>query len=290
MSLYISCSSNIKKRKAAPLFCFENEQCLLARPRRKKEYLFETDNRSLRSFERVVSFANDKSLDSYEILLTGEELLEDVLAFLSHYLLDKDINIGLLTTDVNYIRANMNLITNYGLANPFELMSEHVLYDVEESNEAPIGRKRYQKIAANCLACVCEPNGPDQAKVRKSKDLNLDESFHDKFMRHLIKSEMDNVDVYRRAGVSKQVFSNILSNKDMIPTKNTLVSLCIGLELPFDDAKELIESAGYSLSRSIAFDSIVMNHIQQENYNLDLINIDLYEYGCPLLGWHPREN
>ena len=292
MGLYISCSSNVKNRKAAPLFCFENGQCFLIRQRRKKELLFDADNQSLHYFEKILSFASDKILTSFEILLTGEELLEDILKFLSGYLLDKDITIGLLTDDINYIHANLNLITYYGLTNPLELASivEHRLHIRADVFDAPTHGIQHREKAADRLSFVAGPNGPDQAKARKKKELNLDESFHDKFMRHLIESEMNNSDIYRRAGISKQVFSNILSNKDMIPTKNTLVSLCIGLELSFDDAKELIESAGYSLSRSIAFDSIVVKHIRQEDYDLNSINIELYEYGCQLLGWHPRES
>lgn len=76
----------------------------------------------------------------------------------------------------------------------------------------------------------------------------------------------------------------------MIPTKLTLISLCIGLELSLKAAKELMISAGYSLSRSIMLDAIVMKYLREEIYDFELINSELDEYGCQLLGWRPRDN
>ncbi len=98
------------------------------------------------------------------------------------------------------------------------------------------------------------------------------------------------LEIYKKAGISKQVFSKIISDKDMIPTKLTVIALCIGLELTLRDANELMNAAGYSLSHSIVLDVIIIRYLRREIYDLDLINQELYEHGCPLLGWKPRDD
>ncbi len=48
-------------------------------------------------------------------------------------------------------------------------------------------------------------------------------------------------EVYKRAEVSKQLFSKILSNKDYQPTKNTAIQLALGLQLNLPQTQELLE-------------------------------------------------
>ena len=35
---------------------------------------------------------------------------------------------------------------------------------------------------------------------------------------------------------------------------------------------------------------ILMKYLREEIYDFELINSELDEYGCQLLGWHPRDN
>ena len=74
----------------------------------------------------------------------------------------------------------------------------------------------------------------------------------------------------------------------MIPKKDTVICLIIGMELPFIDAMKLLESAGYALSKSIVFDVVVTKYLKKEIFDLDIINNELAERQCPLLGWKPR--
>ena len=76
----------------------------------------------------------------------------------------------------------------------------------------------------------------------------------------------------------------------MIPKKDTIICLILGLELPLSEGQDLLKSAGYTLSRSIMLDSVVMKYINHGIYDYNDINIELNERGCPLLGWKPRED
>lgn len=121
-------------------------------------------------------------------------------------------------------------------------------------------------------------------------DIRLDEPFRDKLMKYLIESNKTNAEIYHKAGVSKQVFSKIISSPDMVPTKGTVLCLAIGLELKLKETVELLQSAGYALSKSIRSDMIIAAYIKMGIYDLDRINQDLNEYGCPILGWKPRDD
>ncbi|MBO4667883.1 MAG: hypothetical protein J5666_07165, partial [Bacilli bacterium] len=128
------------------------------------------------------------------------------------------------------------------------------------------------------------------APLRKPKTIKLKESFHDQLLKLIIESGKDNADIYKDSGITRQVFSKIMCTPSLIPKKETIICLCIGLELDLEQSLELLNAAGYTLSESIMLDSIVMKYLDDELYDLDFINSELNEYNCPLLGWHPRED
>ena len=91
-------------------------------------------------------------------------------------------------------------------------------------------------------------------------------------------------DVYKRAEVSKQLFSKIISNRDYQPTKNTVLQLAIGLQLDVPQTKALLNRAGYALTRSSKTDLVVQYYIERNIHNVPFINLALDDCGLPLLG------
>ncbi len=90
-------------------------------------------------------------------------------------------------------------------------------------------------------------------------------------------------EVYKRAEVSKQLFSKILSNPYYQPKKNTAIQLAIGLQLDIGKTQKLLEKAGYALTRSSKADLIVQYCIERKIYSVALINLALHEHELPLL-------
>lgn len=90
-------------------------------------------------------------------------------------------------------------------------------------------------------------------------------------------------EVYKRAEVSKQLFSKILNNPDYQPTKSTVIQLALGLQLDLPQTQKLLEKAGYSLTRSSKTDLVVKYYIERKIYNVTFINEALYDCGLPLL-------
>lgn len=90
-------------------------------------------------------------------------------------------------------------------------------------------------------------------------------------------------DIYHRASISRQLFNKIINKKGYMPSKPTILQLAIGLKLDINETKTLLEKAGYALSRSSKSDMIIRYFIENKTYNIQLINIALYDYNQPLL-------
>ena len=90
-------------------------------------------------------------------------------------------------------------------------------------------------------------------------------------------------EVYKRAEVSKQLFSKILNNPDYQPTKSTAIQLALGLQLDLPQTQKLLEKAGFALTRSSKADLVVQYYIERKIYSVTFINEALYDCGLPLL-------
>ncbi len=90
-------------------------------------------------------------------------------------------------------------------------------------------------------------------------------------------------EVYKRAEVSKQLFSKILNNKNYQPSKDTVIQLAIGLQLNLPQTQKLLEKAGYTLTRSSKADLVVQYCIERKIYSVTFINEALSDCGLPLL-------
>jgi hypothetical protein len=114
--------------------------------------------------------------------------------------------------------------------------------------------------------------------------VDTEDSFSKRLRRFVIAKGMDDVAVYKRANLSRQHWSKIISNENYQPSKRTVVALAVSLRLNLDETKDLLLSAGFALSRSFTFDLVIEYFITQQNYDIYLINEVLFKYEQPLLG------
>jgi hypothetical protein len=92
---------------------------------------------------------------------------------------------------------------------------------------------------------------------------------------------------YKRAGVSRQVYSRIVASNDAKVDKRTTMLFCIGLQLSIDEAELLMKSAGYAFSDTIPEDMVFRYCILNKIWNLDDVNEILVRCG---LGVRVRES
>ena len=115
-----------------------------------------------------------------------------------------------------------------------------------------------------------------------SSSTNL--SFVEKLLLHIRQKDLFEPDVYKSAQMDRRLFSKIISNKDYQPSKDTVLALVFALKLSLEEAKDLLDRAGYTLSHSLKRDIIVEYFIKEKVYNLNNINAFLYNMNEKIIG------
>ncbi|MBT1174340.1 macro domain-containing protein [Bifidobacterium sp. LC6] len=113
---------------------------------------------------------------------------------------------------------------------------------------------------------------------------DLDEPFNVILMRIIDAKGYSDVDVYKRANISRKLFSKIRCGNGYMPSKKTVLALAISLRLDIDETEDLLACAGYALSHSVKFDVIVEFFIAHGIFDVFTINESLFRYDQPLLG------
>ena len=195
----------------------------------------------------IMDFLKDNEMDVYLVLYTHESVLEGNKLY-------RDIKAYI---DDNYVEEN------------------HMAHSLNN-----VRRSRKADDAAEFKTVVC-----DKLDLFESIDFAQEtefkvkaETFHEMLFRLIEESGKKNSEVYKAANMSKQLFSKIKSNEAYIPTKKSIISLAIGLNLDLDATNELLMTEGYILTDSLLFDTIVMYFIEHENYNIFDINEALWDY------------
>ncbi len=110
---------------------------------------------------------------------------------------------------------------------------------------------------------------------------HLSDTFQEYLMYLIGVKKLTNAEVYKRALVTKQLFSKIKLNPDYHPDKATAMRLCVGAKLNLDETKDLLMRAGYALSPCDKRDIIFSFFIEHEVFDMIEIDIALGEHGLP---------
>ena len=110
---------------------------------------------------------------------------------------------------------------------------------------------------------------------------HMGDSFQQYLMYLIERKGLTNAEVYKRAFVTKQLFSKIKLNPDYHPDKATAMRLCVGAGLNLDETKDLLARAGYALSPCDKRDIIFSYFIEREVFDMIEIDIVLENYDLP---------
>ncbi|MBQ3756596.1 MAG: macro domain-containing protein [Oscillospiraceae bacterium] len=89
---------------------------------------------------------------------------------------------------------------------------------------------------------------------------------------------------YIQANINKAMFWNMKNNPRQIPKKTNALACVIGLRLDYDQAIDLLGRAGMTLSKYYETDRVVEDRIRKQMYDIDEINLELFDRDLALLG------
>ena len=88
---------------------------------------------------------------------------------------------------------------------------------------------------------------------------------------------------FERSHIDRKLLSKIKTDFTYHPTKLTAIRACVGLDLTLEQAVELLETAGYTLSSASSFDLAIRFCLIKSITDIEIINGILTELEEPLL-------
>ena len=263
-------------------------------------------------YANSLELAADLSCESiaFPMIATGvygfpkDEALDIALKEIGKFLLTHEMNITLVVFDRKALELSKKLIGEID-----EYIDEHSVgilrgkeYGTSQKNvqrrrrmedEIRLMDEQWQMedFAAGGFHAMSMPCAAPPADITDAYEMSLDEvlkSKEDTFQQRLFKlideRGLDDVTVYKRANVDRKVFSKIRSNVNYQPKKVTAIAFAIALHLDLPEMRDLLARAGFALSPGSKFDLIISYFVSNRKYNINDINIALFDYEQPLLG------
>ena len=134
------------------------------------------------------------------------------------------------------------------------------------------------KYETNKTAYAIKEPTPDYGSINNSIT-PTDDILQEKIRKTILSKELDEVAIYKKADVDRKLFSKIRTQPDYHPNKNTILKLCLAMNLNTDETEDLLKTAGYSLSKSLRSDLILRYCFNHNIYDVITVNEILDHYG-----------
>lgn len=209
--------------------------------------------------------------------MQNQRLYESVGEYIDKYYVDKPEDIR---SDDKEIKSIFDRISKFrkkktGAQYDFEKDEDIELYDCEEVSFDDADMRKTKVTVAMSSTLAANRN-------IESLMGQIEETFSQRLLRLIDERGMTDSEAYNKAYIDRRHFSKIRKDVNYTPNKKTVLAFAIALELSIDEAKDLLNSAGFALSRSSKTDIIVAYFLQNKIYDMFEINEILDAYGQPI--------
>jgi len=213
-----------------------------------------------------------------------DQALQIAISAIGEFLLNHEMIVYLVVYDKKAYMLSEKLFTAIEKYIDDNYVEEHL--DKRRRNIEPYEFRQISNIQEIHTQYNVPAPMPAQEEKRRLEDVigQLDESFSQMLLRLIDEKGMTDVATYKRANIDRKLFSKIRSGKGYNPSKVTAIAFAIALGLNLDETRDLLNKAGYTLSRSSRFDVIIEYFIEEGNYNIYEINEALFAFDQVLLG------
>ena len=224
-----------------------------------------------------LALAQDCSTVAFPLISSGvygypkDQALKVAVDTIGDFLLTHDMTVYLVIFDRAAYTISSRLFADIAAYIDDRYVEQHA-----ESRE-----EEYRRAIAFVCAPAAAPGVPEGLNRAVER---LDESFSQMLLRKIDEKGMTDAQCYKKANIDRKLFSKIRSDVHYKPSKPTAMAFAIALELPLDQARQLLEKAGFAFSHASKFDIIVEYFIAHQNYNIFEINEALFAFDQSLLG------
>ena len=241
-------------------------------------------------YEKSLNIAKENGCESvaFPLISSGvygypkAEALKIAMDAISAFLLQNDMTVYITIFDKDSFKISEKLFADIEEYIDDNYVGEHL-------KRYPENRRRDMENSVPMMK-MCAPAldmGVDEILSEVSlRDIlsNLDESFSEMLLRKIDEKGMTDAQCYKKANIDRKLFSKIRSDLHYKPSKPTVLAFAIALELSLDETRDMLRKAGFALSHSNKFDVIIEYFIKNKIYDINEINIALFDFDQNLLG------
>ncbi|MGO1059310.1 macro domain-containing protein [Planococcus sp. FY231025] len=201
-----------------------------------------------------------------------EEALQVAISEIHRFLMDHEMLVYLVVFDKKSFGVSEKLVRSIDA-----FIDEHYVSE----QELHYSRSRQIEVRAEAMKEEMLDAAPPGLEELMG---SLDEPFSVRLFRRIDEKGMTDVETYKKANIDRKLFSKIRNSPDYTPMKKTIIAFAIALELDVEETIDLLQGAGYTLSRSNKFDIIIEYFLVNGKYYIHEINEALFMFDQPLLG------